>query len=112
MRGKEYLKDTMKSLVIGFIAGGIIIAVSAMIALLVNRGEIRTSLWAVRSTLCIAGALGLLLFSAMLLTKKTAVHREGEQEWRRHFKQFNLGGVVFTVSSVLLLLAGGIDSML
>lgn len=109
---KNYLMDILKAMVIGLMTSGIVIILIGVIALIVNSGSILPSLTAVRSTLCIIGALGLIISAAMLLTKKNGVSKDYEKEWRVHFNHFNLLGVILTVSFALLLIAGGIDSLL
>jgi len=104
--------DILKAMVIGLITSGIVIVLIGVIALIVNSGSILPSLTVVRSALCIIGSLGLIISAAMLLTKRNGVSKDYEKEWRGHFKHFNLLGVILTVSSVLLLIAGGIDSLL
>ncbi|MDF2869943.1 MAG: hypothetical protein K0R05_1518 [Anaerocolumna sp.] len=112
MKLKNYLMDILKAMVIGLITSGTVIILIGIIALIVNRGSLLPSLTVVRSALCIIGALGLIISAAMLIKKKNDVSEDYEKEWRAHFKQFNLLGVILTASSVLLLSAGTIDSLL
>ncbi len=112
MKVKNYLMDILKAMVIGLITSGIVIVLIGVIALIVNSGSILPSFTVVRSALCIIGALGLIISAAMLLTKRNGVSKDYEKEWRAHFNHFNLLGVILTVSSALLLIAGGIDSLL
>ncbi|WOO37660.1 hypothetical protein R2R35_03960 [Anaerocolumna sp. AGMB13020] len=112
MKLKNYLMDILKAVAIGLIASGIIIVLIGIVALIVNSGSILPSLTAVRGALCIIGALGLIISAAMLISKKNGISKDYEKEWRAHFNHFNLLGVILTVSSALLLIAGGIDSLL
>ncbi len=112
MKVKEYFQDTVKSIVIGFILSGIIIVISGIVSAIMVHGRISGILPAIRSTLCITGAFGLLLSAAMLLSHKTDVSHNFEYEWRNRFKKFNITGVVLTACALLLLLAGGIDYLI
>ncbi len=112
MKVKNYLLDILKAMAVGLITSGIIIILVGVIALIVNHGLFQTGLTVVRSALCILGALGLIISAAMLISKKNGVSKDYEKEWQAHFNHINLLGVILTVSSALLLIAGGIDSLL
>ena len=112
MKVKEYIQDTVKAIVIGFILSGIIIIISGIVSAFMVHGRISDILPAIRNTLCITGAFGLLLSAAMLLTHKTNVSHNLEYEWRNRFKKFNIAGVILTACALLLLLAGGIDYLI
>ena len=66
------LRDLMKTLILGGIISIGIAIVIGVIALLVNKGNIKTTIEVIRSALLITGSFGLLL-SAILIIKKNAI---------------------------------------
>ena len=100
------LRDLMKTLILGGIISIGIAIVIGLIALLVNKGNIKTTIEVIRSALLITGSFGLLL-SAILIIKKSESPLKYIDQWKEKFKVFSYK-VVLIFSSIIILLCGGI----
>ncbi len=107
--GKGYIHDIVKSAIIGFAAGGSMLLLSALLALLLIHGSPAGLLEFVRSGLCILGSFGFFLSAAFLLMKKSVLSEEHLVQWRKQFYRMNIAGVIFISCIMVVLLAGAVD---
>ena len=101
------LRDLMKTLILGGIISIGIAIVIGLIALLVNKGNIKTTIEVIRSALLITGSFGLLLSAILIIKKKSESPLKYIDQGKEKFKVFSYK-VVLIFSSIIILLCGGI----
>ena len=104
------LRDLMKTLILGGIISIGIAIVIGVIALLVNKGNIKTTIEVIRSALLITGSFGLLLAALKSVAAKGLKSESPLKyidQWKEKFKVFSYK-VVLIFSSIIILLCGGI----
>ena len=103
----DILRDLIKTFILGVIISIGISIVIGLIAVLVNKGDIKATIEVIRSALLIIGAFGLLLSALLIIKKRSEEQLEHINQWREKFKVFSYK-VVLIFSSISILMCGGI----
>ena len=103
------LRDLMKTLILGGIISIGIAIVIGLIALLVNKGNIKTTIEVIRSALLITGSFGLLLSAILIIKKKSESPLKYIDQWKEKCNILSYKSVLIYVSSFITLYGGFIE---
>lgn len=105
----DYLKDILKSVLIGLGIGSIITIVSGIIGLCANGGEVTKALRLSQQVIFIIGALVLIIVAALILKRDGCRILADNEGWRKQFKVVNFPVVILIVGVFILFVGGMLD---
>lgn len=104
----EYIKDFIKSAIIGLIVGSIVLIVVSLISIIFTQDLAQALINGQRAT-SIIGSVGLLLFSGFMLRKGGIQELENKPSFENHFKKFNYAIILLVISFFILVISMLID---
>ncbi len=106
-----FIKDLIKSMILGIIISLVLIVISTLGAILVKRGNIKVTLEVVRSTLFIIGGFGLIVYAGFLLKRDARRPLENNEQWKEKFQVITFANVLLIINSLILISGIVIDNI-
>lgn len=104
----EYIKDFIKSAIVGLIFGSILLIVVSGISIMFTK-DLSQSLINGQRVTSIIGSVGLLIFSGFMLKKGGIQELENKPSFENHFKKFNYAIILLVISFFILVVSMLID---
>lgn len=111
-RVKYLFVDLFKCIGIGFIISLAIAVITGLIAILFSWGNILLSLEWVKRVIYFIGGLGLFLSAGAFLQRDATRPFVYNEEWKAHFKIFNIGFVMMLISFSVLVFGMMVHNLL
>lgn len=94
----NFLFDILKCLILALIISLVILSISGAIYFLLYKGDLMGILNSVKRANYTIGIVGLFLSSGFFVQRNATRPLVYHEEWRNHFKFFNLGFVIMFIS--------------
>lgn len=107
----SFIKDVIKSIMLGIIISLVLILISTLGAILVKQGNLKITLEIVRSTLFIVGGLGLIVNSGFILKRDARRPLENNEQWKERFQAITFVNVLLIINSMILISGIVIDNI-
>lgn len=109
---KTILLDLLRCIKLSSLLAGLFILVSGLLSAILSKGHIVSILESMRGILFVAGSLGLLIGSIMLLRKRSEKQSDDLEDWKRKYKILSIKQMIVISSSLLIIYGCLVDWIL